>query len=221
MNRFNRRSMLRGMLGGTAVCVGIPALDIFLDGHGKAYADGAKLPLRFGTFFWGLGLTPIVGGGSRWVPGRSQRLAVDPDPAAEVPGRPRRRRSPSSPASRPSWRGNPTRRISAAPLRSSPAARPTGPTSTTARPSTPPSPTRSDQERAFGRSTPRPTAPRNPIRRARRARRRPRRTPLRCSSTRGCSAKVSRTRTPTTSRRIRRSCCANRCCRRWASSDRR
>ena len=60
MSRFTRRSVLRGALGGTAVCVGIPALDIFLDGNGKAYADGAKLPLRFGTYFWGLGLTPIV-----------------------------------------------------------------------------------------------------------------------------------------------------------------
>jgi len=68
MNRFTRRSILRGALGGTAVCVGIPALDIFLDGNGKAYADGAKLPLRFGTYFWGLGLTPIVTGGSRWIP---------------------------------------------------------------------------------------------------------------------------------------------------------
>lgn len=68
MAKFTRRSILRGALGGTAVCVGIPALDIFLDGNGKAYADGAKLPLRFGTYFWGLGLTPIVTGGSRWVP---------------------------------------------------------------------------------------------------------------------------------------------------------
>lgn len=68
MARFTRRSILRGALGGTAVCVGIPALDVFLDGNGKAYADGAKLPLRFGTYFWGLGLTPIVDGGSRWVP---------------------------------------------------------------------------------------------------------------------------------------------------------
>lgn len=68
MNRFNRRSILRGALGGMAVCVGIPTLDTFLDGNGRAYADGAKLPLRFGTYFWGLGLTPIVSGGSRWVP---------------------------------------------------------------------------------------------------------------------------------------------------------
>jgi len=66
--RFNRRSMLRGLLGGTAICVGVPALDVFLDGNGKAWADGAKLPVRFGTYFWGLGLTDTPSGGSRWVP---------------------------------------------------------------------------------------------------------------------------------------------------------
>jgi hypothetical protein len=65
---FNRRSLLRGLLGGTGVVVGIPALDIFLDGNGKAWADGAKLPTRFGTYFWGLGLTDTPTGGTRWVP---------------------------------------------------------------------------------------------------------------------------------------------------------
>lgn len=66
--RFNRRSMLRGLMGGSAICVGIPALDVFLDGNGKAWADGAKLPVRFGTYFWGLGLTDTPAGGTRWVP---------------------------------------------------------------------------------------------------------------------------------------------------------
>ena len=66
--RFNRRSMLRGLLGGSAVCMGIPALDIFLDGNCQAWADGAKLPVRFGTYFWGLGLTDTPTGGTRWVP---------------------------------------------------------------------------------------------------------------------------------------------------------
>lgn len=66
--RFNRRSMLRGLLGGSAVCMGIPALDVFLDGNGQAWADGAKLPVRFGTYFWGLGLTDTPTGGTRWVP---------------------------------------------------------------------------------------------------------------------------------------------------------
>jgi hypothetical protein len=66
--RFNRRSLLRGMLGGAAVGLGLPALDIFLDGNGLAYADGAELPVRFGTYFWGLGLTDTPTGGTRWVP---------------------------------------------------------------------------------------------------------------------------------------------------------
>jgi hypothetical protein len=66
--RFNRRSLLRGMLGGTAVGLGLPALDIFLNGNGLAYADGVKLPVRFGTYFWGLGLTDTPTGGTRWVP---------------------------------------------------------------------------------------------------------------------------------------------------------
>ena len=62
--RFDRRSFLRGMLQGTAVCVGIPILDRFLDGNGIVYADGAKLPVRFGTYFWGLGLTDTPTGRS-------------------------------------------------------------------------------------------------------------------------------------------------------------
>src|SRR6187402_3271019 len=65
---FNRRSLLRGVLGATGVVVGVPALDIFLDGNGRAFADGAKLPTRFGTYFWGLGLTDTPTGGTRWVP---------------------------------------------------------------------------------------------------------------------------------------------------------
>lgn len=66
--RFDRRSFLRGMVQGTAICVGIPILDRFLDGSGTVYADGAKLPVRFGTYFWGLGLTDTPTGGTRWVP---------------------------------------------------------------------------------------------------------------------------------------------------------
>lgn len=66
--RFNRRSLLRGALGGGVVTMGLPALDLFLDGHGEAWADGARLPVRFGTYFWGLGLTDTPAGGTRWVP---------------------------------------------------------------------------------------------------------------------------------------------------------
>lgn len=63
VTRIDRRSVLRGAVQGLAVGVAIPTLDCFLDGNGLAYADGARLPVRFGTYFWGLGLTP-----GRWVP---------------------------------------------------------------------------------------------------------------------------------------------------------
>jgi len=56
--RNNRRSFLRGMLGGTAVAVGIPILDCYLNNNGTALASGAPIPVRFGTWFWGLGHTP-------------------------------------------------------------------------------------------------------------------------------------------------------------------
>jgi hypothetical protein len=46
------------MLSGAAVYVGLPLLDCFLNGNGTALASGAPLPVRFGTWFWGLGMTP-------------------------------------------------------------------------------------------------------------------------------------------------------------------
>jgi len=60
---ISRRTVLRGMLGGAAVSVGLPLLDCFLNGNGTALAQGAPLPLRFGTWFWGCGMNP-----DRWVP---------------------------------------------------------------------------------------------------------------------------------------------------------
>jgi hypothetical protein len=60
---MNRRKILRGMLGGAAVTVGLPMLNCFLDGNGTALADGRALPVRFGTWTWGCGMTA-----SRWVP---------------------------------------------------------------------------------------------------------------------------------------------------------
>src|SRR5262245_48122955 len=69
----NRRTFLRGMINGAAVCVGLPFLDRFLNGNGTAFADGAMLPVRFGTYFWGLGLTDTPTGGTRWVPSKTGR----------------------------------------------------------------------------------------------------------------------------------------------------
>ncbi|WP_375197157.1 DUF1552 domain-containing protein [Sphingobium sp.] len=61
-----RGFLLRGVLGGAAVTVGLPVLDAFLNGNGTAFAatlGGGRLPVRFGTWFWGCGMIP-----DRWVP---------------------------------------------------------------------------------------------------------------------------------------------------------
>ncbi len=60
---ITRRRLLRGMLQGTAVGVGLPILDMFLNENGSALASGEQLPTCFGTWFWGLGL-----GSTDWAP---------------------------------------------------------------------------------------------------------------------------------------------------------
>ena len=60
LNELSRRRVLRGMLSGGAVTVGLPLLNVFLNGNGTALADGAPLPVRFGTWSWGLGLTKQI-----------------------------------------------------------------------------------------------------------------------------------------------------------------
>ena len=53
-----RRSLLRGLCQGSAAVMALPFLDCFLDSKGQALAaTGQKIPTRFGTFFWGCGLT--------------------------------------------------------------------------------------------------------------------------------------------------------------------
>ena len=71
-HRISRRTVLRGLLGGSAIAVGLPVLEMFLNGNGNAYANGSPLPKRFGIFFWGNGnlptkWTPVgAGAGSAW-----------------------------------------------------------------------------------------------------------------------------------------------------------
>jgi hypothetical protein len=56
-----RRFLLRGLFRGSAAAVALPFLDCFLDDSGKALAaTGARIPTRFGTFFWGCGLTKAL-----------------------------------------------------------------------------------------------------------------------------------------------------------------
>jgi len=81
VNKLNRRTMLRGMLGGASVGVALPFLDVFLGESGKALAStGQPIPVRFGTWIWGCGFVP-----ERWVPtttGADYALPPDLEPLA-------------------------------------------------------------------------------------------------------------------------------------------
>jgi len=48
------------MLNGTAVTVALPFLNCFLNESGEALASGAKMPVRFGTWAWGLGMNTSI-----------------------------------------------------------------------------------------------------------------------------------------------------------------
>ena len=80
---LNRRTALRGLINGAAVAVALPLLDIFLDGNGEALAaTGAPVPVRFGTWFWGLGVNP-----PRWFPdtiGADYDLKTELEPIREL-----------------------------------------------------------------------------------------------------------------------------------------
>jgi hypothetical protein len=82
---LDRRTVLRGLLGGSAVAVGLPALEIMLNGRGDALATGAPLPDRFGVWFWGNGCRPdywTPSGSAPWTP--SAELAPLADLVAQV-----------------------------------------------------------------------------------------------------------------------------------------
>ena len=77
MKPITRRTVLRGILGGAAVSVGLPPLEAMFNTSGTAYAAGGGLPLRFGLFFWGNGNLPEhwtpTGEGTDWA--LSEQLA--------------------------------------------------------------------------------------------------------------------------------------------------
>jgi hypothetical protein len=78
---INRRNVLQGMLNGAAVTVSLPLLEVFLNDSGTALAaTGEVLPVRFGTWFWGLGInqnifTPKIVGPDYDLPLQLQPLA--------------------------------------------------------------------------------------------------------------------------------------------------
>jgi hypothetical protein len=80
--------VLRGLLGGSAVGVGLPALDCMLGPHGEALATGLPLPDRFGVWFWGNGIKidrwiPLTEG-SNWVPSEELQPLADLVPYVSV-----------------------------------------------------------------------------------------------------------------------------------------
>ena len=83
MSKFNRRRFLKGALQGGVVTVGLPLLDCMLNDNGTALASGAPLPMRFGTWSWGLGMNESV-----FVPKRTGRnFDLPPEIAALEPVR--------------------------------------------------------------------------------------------------------------------------------------
>lgn len=64
--KLNRRTFLRGILGGAAASLALPPLEAFWNDHGTAMASGAAFPKRFGVWFWGNGIGQDA---SAWVPG--------------------------------------------------------------------------------------------------------------------------------------------------------
>lgn len=61
---INRRTMLRGLVGGAIASVGLPSLEAMLNRNGTAFANGPPIPVRFLTWFFGNGVVL-----NRWVPG--------------------------------------------------------------------------------------------------------------------------------------------------------
>jgi hypothetical protein len=63
---LDRRTVLRGMVAGSAVRIGLPVLGAMLNSHGTAFAAGQAFPRRFGVWFYGCGLT-----------GKNKQAAID------------------------------------------------------------------------------------------------------------------------------------------------
>lgn len=74
---ITRRRLFRSALGGAAVTMCTPLLDMVLDNGGKALAaTGSAIPVRFGTWHWGCGMNP-----HRWTP---EKTGADWEPTPEL-----------------------------------------------------------------------------------------------------------------------------------------
>jgi hypothetical protein len=71
---MKRRTLLRGMLGGMSVAIGLPLLEAMVNDSGTKLASGAELPKRFGVFYWGGGIVHET-----WVPAATGKGWALPD----------------------------------------------------------------------------------------------------------------------------------------------
>lgn len=60
MSKLSRRRFLKGTLNGATVTVTLPFLNLFLNSNGTALASEMPLPMRFGTWSWGLGMSKDI-----------------------------------------------------------------------------------------------------------------------------------------------------------------
>lgn len=72
VERPSRRRFLRGMCAGVPIAIGLPALELVLNTHGTAYADGTPLLRRFGTWFFAAGVM------QGWHPDTTGELVLPP-----------------------------------------------------------------------------------------------------------------------------------------------
>lgn len=79
---LSRRTMLRGVMGGASVSLGLPLLEAMLNANGDAHAGGEPLPLRFVSIMFGCGVQL-----DRWEPaqtGSDWELSAQLQPFAPV-----------------------------------------------------------------------------------------------------------------------------------------
>jgi hypothetical protein len=83
--RLSRRTVLRGALAsGAAISVPLPILDIMLNNKGTAFAQGAPLPKRYCTWFFGNGIIPALWNPSATGMGSAWSLTEELAPLATV-----------------------------------------------------------------------------------------------------------------------------------------
>ena len=58
--KLSRRHLLRGLIGGSAVAIGLPPLEAMM-GRSRTAAAGGDLPKRFISFFFGNGVHHVLG----------------------------------------------------------------------------------------------------------------------------------------------------------------